>query len=257
MNQPLIELSDIWMKFQNREVLTGVNLQVNPGEIVTLIGPNGAGKTTLVRIALGLQAPSSGQRTVKKGLRIGYMPQKLHINDSMPLTVNRFLRLTGCRLTAVNNALDRTGVTHVLQSPLQSLSGGELQRVLLARALLHKPHILVLDEPVQGVDITGQKALYQLITDLRNESRDQENCAVLMVSHDLHLVMASTDKVVCINQHVCCSGHPQQVKQHPAYLRLFGGESDELAIYTHHHDHHHGIDGHVLDPQKDCSKGSQ
>ncbi len=175
----------------------------------------------------------------------------------MPLTVNRFLRLTGCRLTAVNDALSRTGVAHVLQSPLQSLSGGELQRVLLARALLHKPHLLVLDEPVQGVDVTGQKELYQLITDIRNESKNQESCAVLMVSHDLHLVMASTDKVVCINQHVCCSGHPHQVKKHPAYLRLFGGESDELAIYTHRHDHHHGVDGHILESQNAPPKGSQ
>ena len=255
MNQPLIELSNIWMTFQNRDVLTSINLQVNPGEIVTLIGPNGAGKTTLVRIALGLQVPSSGQRLVKKGLRIGYMPQKLHIDDTMPLTVNRFLKLTGCRLTAVNDALSRTGVPHVLQSPLQSLSGGELQRVLLARELLHKPHLLVLDEPVQGVDVTGQKELYQLITDIRNESKSREHCAVLMVSHDLHLVMASTDKVICINQHVCCSGHPHQVKQHPAYLRLFGGESDELAVYTHHHDHHHGVDGHILEPHSTNSEG--
>ena len=243
------------MKFQNKEVLTGINLQVNPGEIVTLIGPNGAGKTTLVRVALGLQAPSSGQRLIRKGLRIGYMPQKLHIDDSMPLTVNRFLELTGCRLTAVPDALGRTGVSHVRHSPLQSLSGGELQRVLLARALLHKPHLLVLDEPVQGVDVTGQKELYQLITDIRNASRNREHCAVLMVSHDLHLVMASTDKVICINQHICCSGHPHQVKQHPEYLRLFGGESDELAVYTHHHDHHHGVDGHILKPQGPVSEG--
>ena len=245
------------MTFQNRDVLTGINLQVGPGEIVTLIGPNGAGKTTLVRIALGLQVPSSGQRLVKKGLCIGYMPQKLYIDDTMPLTVNRFLRLTGCCLSAVNDVLSRTGVTHILQSPLQTLSGGELQRVLLARALLHKPHLLVLDEPVQGVDITGQKELYQLITNIRNESRDQGHCAVLMVSHDLHLVMASTDKVVCINQHVCCSGHPHQVKQHSAYLHLFGGESDELAVYSHYHDHHHGVDGHILEPQGTGSEGKQ
>lgn len=255
MNQPLVELNEVWMKFQNREVLTGITLQVSPGEIVTLIGPNGAGKTTLVRIVLGLQQPSSGQRRLKKGLRIGYMPQKLHIDETMPLTVNRFLRLTGRRLTAVSDALSRTGVARVLHAPLQSLSGGELQRVLLARALLHKPHLLVLDEPVQGVDVTGQKELYQLITEIRDESRNQENCAVLMVSHDLHLVMASTDKVICINQHVCCYGHPLQVKQHPAYLQLFGHESAELAVYTHHHDHQHGADGHVIAPRGNSSKG--
>ena len=245
MNQPFIELNDVRVNFQNRQVLTGVDLTVYPGEIITLIGPNGAGKTTLIRVALGLQKVTSGHRHIKKGLRIGYMPQKLHVNDSMPLTVNRFLELTGCRLTAINNALSRTGVGQIGKSPLQSLSGGELQRVLLARALLHKPHLLVLDEPVQGVDITGQKELYQLITDIRDESR--QDCAVLMVSHDLHLVMASTDKVICINHHVCCSGHPHTVKQHPEYLRLFGGASEELAVYTHHHDHNHGVDGHILD----------
>lgn len=244
---PLLTLTDIRMQYRGREVLTGVSLQVDPGEIVTLIGPNGAGKTTLVRIALGLQEPSAGSRQIRKGLRIGYMPQKLHVDHNMPLTVKRFLSLTGCRLVAIRDALERTGVVHVIHSPLQSLSGGEQQRVLLARALLHKPHLLVLDEPVQGVDVNGQRELYQLITDLRDESRHQENSSVLMVSHDLHLVMASTDKVICINQHVCCSGHPHQVRQHPAYLRLFGGESDELAIYTHHHDHHHGVDGHIIE----------
>ncbi len=250
MNQPLVALYDVGMRFQGHDVLTGVNLQIDPGEIVTLIGPNGAGKTTLVRIILGLQQPTSGQRVIKKGLRIGYMPQKLHIDETMPLTVDRFLRLTGCRLTAINDALARTGVVRVLHSPLQSLSGGELQRVLLARALLHKPQLLVLDEPVQGVDVTGQKELYQLITDIRDESKGRENCAVLMVSHDLHVVMASTDIVICINHHVCCYGHPQQVKHDPAYLQLFGREADELAVYTHHHDHLHGVDGHVQ-PAKD------
>ena len=247
MSEPLIKLENIHMEFQGREVLQGVSMEVTPAEIVTIIGPNGAGKTTLVRIALGLQKPTKGQRTIQKGLRIGYMPQKLHVDNSMPLTVKRFLDLTGNTNSAIQEALERTGVSHVYGSPLHSLSGGELQRVLLARALLNKPHILVLDEPVQGVDTTGQRELYQLITDLRNE----QGCSVLMISHDLHLVMASTDQVVCINQHVCCSGHPHQVKKHPAYLRLFGGESEELAVYTHHHDHHHGVDGHIIeDDQK-------
>ena len=242
MSEPLIRLENIHMGFQGRNVLQGITMDVQPGEIVTLIGPNGAGKTTLVRIALGLQSPSRGYRQIKEGLRIGYMPQKLHVDNTMPLTVKRFLDLTNQTSDTILNALDRTGVKHVYLSPLQSLSGGELQRVLLARALLHKPHLLVLDEPVQGVDINGQRELYQLIADLR----DEQGCAVLMVSHDLHLVMAATDKVICINQHVCCSGHPHQVKEHPAYLRLFGGQSEELAIYTHHHDHHHGVDGHII-----------
>lgn len=243
MPEPLIRLESIHMGFQGRDVLREITLDVQPGEIVTLIGPNGAGKTTLVRIALGLQEPTRGRRQVKKGLKIGYMPQKLHIDNTMPLTVKRFLDLTRQPANQILNALERTGVRHVYSSPLQSLSGGELQRVLLARALLHNPHLLVLDEPVQGVDINGQKELYQLIADLRNE----QGCAVLMVSHDLHLVMAATDKVICINQHVCCSGHPHQVKEHPAYLRLFGGQSEELAVYTHHHDHHHDVGGHIIE----------
>ena len=250
MSEPLIRLENIYMGFQGREVLQGITMDVQPGEIVTLIGPNGAGKTTLVRIALGLQLPSRGYRQIRDGLRIGYMPQKLHVDNTMPLTVKRFLDLTRQPSNAILDALDRTGVKHVYLSPLQSLSGGEQQRVLLARALLHSPHLLVLDEPVQGVDINGQRELYQLIGDLR----DEQGCAVLMVSHDLHLVMAATDKVVCINQHVCCSGHPHQVKEHPAYLRLFGGQSEELAVYTHHHDHHHGLDGHII---RDNGDGEQ
>ncbi|WP_263081391.1 zinc ABC transporter ATP-binding protein ZnuC [Endozoicomonas sp. Mp262] len=242
MTDSLINLRDVHIRFQEQKILSGVDLEVKPGEIVTLIGPNGAGKTTLVRVVLGLQKPDSGVRWIQSGLKIGYMPQKLHVDNSMPLVVRRFLSLTGGKLPAIESALERTGVLNVINSPVQSLSGGELQRVLLARALLKKPHLLVLDEPVQGVDVNGQRELYHLITELRNE----QNCSVLMVSHDLHLVMASTDKVVCLNQHVCCSGHPHQVRRHPAYLKLFGGESNELAIYTHHHDHQHDVNGKVI-----------
>ena len=242
MSQTLISLNKVTHAYGERTVLSNVSLELKPEEIVTLIGPNGAGKTTLVRVVLGLQKPDSGQRTIKRGLRIGYMPQKLYVDNTMPLTVKRFLSLTNQPLSDVKNALGRTGVEHVINSPVQSLSGGELQRTLLARALLHKPHLLVLDEPVQGVDVNGQKELYKLITELRNE----QGCSVLMVSHDLHLVMASTDKVVCLNHHICCSGSPLQVRQDPAYLKLFGRESDELAIYTHHHDHEHTLEGNVV-----------
>ncbi|AMO54345.1 zinc ABC transporter ATPase [Endozoicomonas montiporae] len=242
MSQTLINLNNISLAYRERTVLANISLDLNPGEIVTLIGPNGAGKTTLVRIVLGLQKPDSGQRTIRRGLRIGYMPQKLHVDNTMPLTVKRFLSLTNQPMTDIKNALGRTGVEHVINSPVQSLSGGELQRTLLARALLHNPHLLVLDEPVQGVDVNGQKELYHLITELR----DEQGCSVLMVSHDLHLVMASTDSVICLNRHICCSGHPHKVRKDPAYLKLFGGESEELAIYTHHHDHEHTVDGHVV-----------
>ncbi|WP_252180618.1 zinc ABC transporter ATP-binding protein ZnuC [Endozoicomonas sp. 4G] len=254
--ETLVRLNNIRVAFRKREVVSDVSLDVKAGEIVTLIGPNGAGKTTLVRVVLGLQAPDSGSRTMKEGLRIGYMPQKLHVDETMPLSVKRFLSLTGQSTKQIRSALDKTGVAHVINAPVHSLSGGELQRTLLARALLNKPHLLVLDEPVQGVDVNGQKELYHLITELRNGNSLELNkgnslelsdgCSVLMVSHDLHLVMASTDRVVCLNQHLCCSGHPHQVRQHPAYLKLFGGESEELAVYTHHHDHEHTVDGHII-----------
>ena len=252
MSQPLISLNNINLSFRERSILKDVSLNINRGEIVTLIGPNGAGKTTLVRIVLGLQKADSGLRTFQRGLRIGYMPQKLHVDHTMPLTVKRFLSLTGQPLDQIHEALERTGVGHVINSPVQSLSGGEMQRTLLSRALLHNPHLLVLDEPVQGVDVNGQRELYHLITQLRNE----QGCSVLMVSHDLHLVMASTDRVICLNQHVCCSGHPQQVRQHPAYLKLFGCKLDELAVYTHHHDHEHAVDGHVIHKKNDAGEQS-
>ncbi|PJE78955.1 Zinc import ATP-binding protein ZnuC [invertebrate metagenome] len=241
-SESLICLDRISMVFHGREVLSNISLTVDTGKIVTLVGPNGAGKTTLVRIILGLQQSSSGYRRLKKNLQIGYMPQKLQVNPSMPLTVNRFLHLTGSSQPAVIAALEKTGIPHVAKQPVQSLSGGELQRTLLARALLQQPDLLVLDEPVQGVDVNGQKELYRLITTIR----DEQQCGVLMVSHDLHLVMASTDTVYCINRHVCCSGHPQNVRQHPAYMRLFGGESGDLAVYTHHHNHEHDINGNIL-----------
>ncbi|WP_087109874.1 zinc ABC transporter ATP-binding protein ZnuC [Parendozoicomonas haliclonae] len=241
-DKTLLSLEQISVSFQGRTVLDNVSFELKAGEIVTLIGPNGAGKTTLVRVVLGLLKPGIGKRFISPGLRIGYMPQKLQIDQTMPLTVKRFLALAGANGKEIIESLQRTKVEHTLNSPIQKLSGGEMQRVLLSRALLRKPELLVLDEPVQGVDVTGQRELYRLIAELRNEL----GCGVLMVSHDLHLVMAATDNVICLNSHICCHGHPSQVTQHPAYLRLFGGESDELAIYSHHHDHSHTPDGHVV-----------
>jgi zinc transport system ATP-binding protein len=226
-------------------LLDDVSFELQSGRITTLIGPNGAGKTTLVRILLGLQKASSGTVTPAPDLRIGYMPQKLHIDPTLPLTVMRFLQLTGANRAQSLQALERVGVGLLQGQMMTSLSGGETQRVLLARALLPKPQLLVLDEPVQGVDVHGQEQLYKLIGQLRNET----GCAILMISHDLHLVMAATDDVICLNQHVCCHGSPEAVTTSPAYTELFGLRT---APYTHHHDHDHGLHGDIKPGQEGC-----
>jgi zinc transport system ATP-binding protein len=252
--EALVTARGINVTLQGRQILDDVNLSVLRGQIVTLIGPNGAGKTTLVRVILGLLKPVAGEIKRQPGMRIGYMPQRLHLSENLPLTVRRFLDL-GCRKQCESDLLGvvrQLDIGHLLESPLQRLSGGEHQRVLLARALLRKPDLLVLDEPVQGVDVTGQAALYGLITKIR----EQLGCGVLMISHDLHLVMATTDQVLCLNHHVCCSGHPESVSQHPAYLELFGAPaSAKLAVYTHHHDHTHDSHGEIKPISGDKSHG--
>ncbi len=237
----LLEADGVCMAFGSREVLRHVNLVLHRGEILTLIGPNGSGKSTLVRLLLGLLTPTAGALRRADGLRIGYMPQKLQVDEVLPLSVARFLTLTGrYAKEKVAAVLREVGADHVSDHPLQSVSGGELQRVLLARALLREPDLLVLDEPVQGVDVNGQVVLYNLI----GRIRDQRGCGILMVSHDLHLVMAATDRVLCLNHHVCCSGTPEVVTRHPAYLDLFGGAA--FAVYSHHHDHAHDLHGNVI-----------
>lgn len=241
----LLRLEGVRWAHEGRQVLDGVDLTLRRGEILTVIGPNGAGKTCLIRVALGLLTPSAGTRSITPGLRIGYLPQKLRLNPHLPLTVADFLALPPggerrrFRQEEILRALAEVGAEHLLAQPAQSLSGGEQQRVLLARALLRKPELLVLDEPVQGVDLNGQAELYALIRALR----DRYGCGVLMVSHDLHVVMAATDQVLCLNGHVCCTGHPEAVSRHPEYQRLFGPAARDLAIYTHHHDHHHTLHG--------------
>jgi zinc transport system ATP-binding protein len=241
---PLLRLQGVSFAPDGREILRDVSLQLDGGQILTVIGPNGAGKTTLIKIAMGLVTPETGGVTRAPGLRIGYMPQRLQVEATMPMQVERFLRLCrGATAERLREALSEVGAQRVLYSRLSTLSGGELQRVLLARALLHEPQLLVLDEPTQGVDLKGQAELYRLITRIR----DQHRCGVLMVSHDLHLVMSSTDEVICLNQHVCCHGHPEQVSNDPAYLELFGkSTAAALAVYTHHHNHHHDLAGCVV-----------
>lgn len=229
----------------DRRILDGVDMQVEPGQIVTLIGPNGAGKTTLLKVLLGLVSPTGGQVLRQPGLRIGYMPQRIQVDEILPITVRRFLGLGGRfpkdRLARV---LAEVGCAHLLEQPVQSVSGGEMQRILLARALLREPRLLVLDEPAQGVDVAGQGEVFQLIARLR----DRYGCGVLMVSHELHLVMAAADSVICLNQHVCCTGKPDVVSRDPAYLKLFGKTMPAgMALYTHHHDHRHDLHGDVVE----------
>jgi len=239
----LLELDHVCKKFHGNTVLDNVSLSVSKGEIVTLIGPNGSGKSTLMRIALGLEKPDQGRVQRQPKLRIGYMPQKVNVEATMPLTVKRFLELRPkTRLDGIKRRLDEVRGGHLLDKPFRTLSGGEMQRVLLARAILGDPDFLVLDEPVQGVDIVGQEELYELIGNIR----DRHQCGVLMVSHDLHLVMAQTDHVLCLNKHVCCHGAPDKIIEHPDYLSLFGASSQNIAVYSHHHDHHHDAAGQVI-----------
>lgn len=248
MTNTLLRAEGVYLEDKKKSLLRDVNLSVSSGEIVTIIGPNGAGKTSLLNILLGLRSPSRGNVIRADKVVIGYMPQRLQLNPQLPMTVARFLSLAQSNTinfpAAMDKALQKTGVSELTHASMHDLSGGEMQRVLLARAILRRPQLLVLDEPVQGVDVVGQSQLYQLISQLR----DDLQCGVLMVSHDLHIVMAATDHVICLNQHVCCHGHPESVSNHPAYLELFGHSTDaNVAIYTHHHDHNHDIHGCIVD----------
>ncbi len=236
--EPLLDLEGICLVRQGRHILENVSFQIDPGEIITLIGPNGAGKTSLLKVALGLLQADTGLVKRSADLRIGYMPQKLVVDRTFPLSVARFMRLIGhYSEQQMQQSLDEVGAGRLLNASLADLSGGELQRVLLGRALLRRPQLLALDEPVQGVDVQGQVELYDLIGRLR----DNFGCAVLMVSHDLHLVMSSTDRVICLNQHVCCTGTPAAVQQDAQFLKMFGpAVLPHLAIYSHDAQHQHG-----------------
>ncbi|MCK2150279.1 MULTISPECIES: zinc ABC transporter ATP-binding protein ZnuC [Marinobacter] len=244
MSELLATLNQVTVEFDDRLVVDRVNLTVHRGDIITIIGPNGAGKTTLIRAILGLQKASSGEVTLSRKLVIGYVPQHLALESTLPLSVKRFMMLTGRGLAECQAALQKTGVGHLLDASVHHLSGGEKQRLLLARALVRQPDLLVLDEPAQGVDINGQAALYELIRQLR----DELNCGIIMISHDLHLVMAATDKVICLNQHICCSGHPADISHDPAFIETFGPRvAESLAVYHHHHNHRHDLHGDVVE----------
>tara|TARA_Y100000817_G_scaffold310543_1_gene301343 strand:- start:1018 stop:1767 length:750 start_codon:yes stop_codon:yes gene_type:complete len=238
----LVKLKNAGIKQNDKWLVKGVSLEVEKGKIVTLIGPNGSGKSTTAKIALGIYKEFEG--TVEKFTnKIGYVPQKISIDWTLPLRVADFMVLTDdLDKGDINEALALTGVDHLIDKNLGNLSGGEFQRVLLARAISRKPELLVLDEPVQGVDFTGEIALYQLIKKISKKL----NCGILLISHDLHTVMSATDHVVCLNGHVCCSGSPIDVAKDKEYKALFGEQASQtLSIYEHKHDHVHSNDGDI------------
>ncbi len=239
----LVTLQNSGISRDQKWLVRGVDLTLEAGEIVTLIGPNGSGKSTTAKMALGILKPDEGTVQKRDDLIIGYVPQKIELDWTLPLSVERFMHLTGrVKQSEIEEAFKQTGIAHLHKSQVHTLSGGELQRVLLARAIARKPDLLVLDEPVQGVDFAGEIALYELISKIR----DDLGCAILMISHDLHVVMAATDRVLCLNGHVCCSGSPTTVANSKAYQNLFGARANPaLALYEHSHDHTHLPDGRV------------
>ncbi|CFX15878.1 zinc transporter subunit: ATP-binding component of ABC superfamily [Candidatus Filomicrobium marinum] len=252
----LLSAEGLFYSRGSRTILSDVTLDIVAGEAITLIGPNGAGKTTLVRLLLGLDKPDRGSVNRRPGLSVGYVPQRFDIDRALPITVGRFLELglaPRVHSSVITEALSEVGADGLAQRQLSLLSGGELQRVLLARGLLRNPQLLVLDEPVRGVDYLGEAELYALIGKLR----DERGFAVLMVSHDLHVVMGSSDRVLCLNRHICCSGVPTTVARHPEYERLFGRRlAPAFAVYEHHHDHAHDLSGRSIEPASDSSGGA-
>jgi zinc transport system ATP-binding protein len=239
----LVSLENAGISRSDRWLVRGVSMSVSAGEIVTLIGPNGSGKSTTAKLTLGLLQPDEGKAYRKPHLNVGYVPQKLDLNWTLPLSVSRFLQLTNRASRAqINDALASTDTLHLVNAQMSNLSGGEFQRVLLARAILRAPDFLVLDEPVQGVDSNGELALFSLIENIRHTL----NCGVLLISHNLHIVMATTDRVICLNGHVCCSGSPANVASSAAFKSLFGEHATSgLAFYEHNHDHEHLPDGRI------------
>ena len=236
----LVQVEDLSVRYGAKTVLSRVSLRVDQGEIVTIVGPNGSGKTSLLRAIIGAVKPSQGRIVTGTGVKVGYVPQKLHIDETLPITVSRFLKLpNGVSAADIDQALTQAGVPDLSKVQLSQLSGGQFQRVLLARALIGKPDLLLLDEATQGLDQRGSASFYQQIEQVRQDT----GCAILMISHELHVVMSASDRVICLNGHVCCEGTPAVVASAPEYRALFGtGTGGALALYRHDHDHDQGHD---------------
>ena len=243
LNEPLISLNNAGIYRSDRWLVRDVSLTLGSGEILTLIGPNGSGKSTTAKMALGILKPDEGSAKRRKKLKVRYVPQKVSIDWTVPLKVRRLMSLTGhVTKDEADRAMNLTGTLHLANAEVRTLSGGEFQRVLLARAIAFKPELLVLDEPVQGVDFNGEIEMYELIRKIRDELQ----CGVLLISHDLHIVMAATDRVICLNGHVCCSGTPMNVAVSQEYKDLFGARAASgLALYEHQHDHQHLSNGSI------------
>lgn len=227
----LLEIQSLYLG----TILENINLELMRKEIITIIGPNGAGKSTLIKCILGLTEPTHGKVIKPNTTKIGYVPQRFQINNLLPINVERFLALSS-NLKNINTFVHKLNIKHLLKKAMQNLSGGEMQKVLLVKALSKQPDILLLDEPMQGIDVTGQVEMYKLI----EEQRQLTDCGVILVSHDLHLVVENTDKVVCLNKHICCQGTPQAISNSPEFVKMFGKEWQKaFAIYLHNHDHKH------------------
>lgn len=236
----LIEISKLEVKYGSKKVLQNINLSLNANEIVTIVGPNGSGKTTLFKAIIGSVPLSKGKISIKPNLRIGYVPQQLKVDQTLPITVERFLKLATRNNNDIEKMIAFFGSENIFREQINSLSGGQMQRVLLARALVNKPEILLLDEATRGLDQPGIAAFYRKIENISKET----NCAVLMISHDLHVVMRASDRVICINGHICCQGTPENVATSPEYQTLFGSNIDgSFALYRHKHDHNHDVMG--------------
>ena len=236
----LIEISKLEVKYGSKKVLQNINLSLNASEIVTIVGPNGSGKTTLFKAIIGSVPLSKGKISIKPNLRIGYVPQQLKVDQTLPITVERFLKLATRNNNDIEKMIAFFGSENIFREQINSLSGGQMQRVLLARALVNEPEILLLDEATRGLDQPGIAAFYRKIENISKET----NCAILMISHDLHVVMSASDRVICINGHICCQGTPENVATSPEYQTLFGSNIDgSFALYRHKHDHNHDVMG--------------